>query len=110
MVSLGQRGRLPHDVEAGHSAIDTGHLPPSQSLAEHYHQRQCQQLLLKTIQWPYYRVDDSNMTRSVGFWLANYDDADTNLFGKSILAYVTQTDRRNGEGQIINTLPDYRYR
>ena len=65
----------------------------------------------ETIEWPYYRVTDINSRPSVGWWLDKYDnDAEKNLFGKSIFAYLAQADQRNGEVQNFNSLLDYRYR
>ena len=49
------------------------------------------------------------MMPSVGWWFKHYqNDADRNLFGKSLFIYLTQSDSHIGPGQ--NSLLDYRYR
>ena len=64
-----------------------------------------------TIDWPYYRVTDTKMRPSIGLWLTKYhNDAEKNLFSKSILALLTQIDVRNSERENLKTLLEYRSR
>ena len=64
-----------------------------------------------TIELPYYRETDTNMRPSIGWWLSKYhNDAEMNLLGKSIFAFLTQSDVLNWERENHNTLLDYRYR
>ena len=62
-----------------------------------------------TIEWPYYRITDTSMRPSVGWWFKHYqNDGERNLFGKSLFIFLTQTDRGFEAGQ--NSHRDYRYR
>ena len=51
------------------------------------------------------------MRPSIGCGLTKYDnDGEKNLFGKSIFAFLTQSDVLTWERENHNTLLDYRYR
>ena len=51
------------------------------------------------------------MRPSIGWWLSKYhNDAEKNLFGKSIFAFLSQLDVLNWERENGNTLLDFRYR
>ena len=64
-----------------------------------------------SLEWPYYRVTDTNMRPSIGWWLSKYNnDAEKNLVGKSIFAFLSQSEVLIWERENHNTLLDYRNR
>ena len=88
------------------------------TLATSHHRNTLNKIIIKqnlnssfsgTIEWPSYRIMDTTMRPSLGSWFKHYqNDAERNRFGKNLLIFHTQSDRRIGTRQ--NSLHDYRYR
>ena len=52
----------------------------------------------ETIEWTDYRIMETSMSPSAGWWLKHYkNDAERNLFRKNLFIFLIQSDRRIGE-------------